>query len=390
MNETYDVVVIGAGIHGAGVAQAAAAAGHSVLVLERSGIASGTSSRSSKLIHGGLRYLESRQFDLVRECLRERALLLNLAPELVRLVPFFIPIYRETRRRPWQLRIGLGVYRWLSADPSGRYATVARNRWHTLDGLSSEGLTHVFRYQDAQTDDAVLTGAVVRAARTLGAELKMPASFLCAELESHGCLIEYEHNGAKHCCRAKVLVNAAGPAVNKILTHCLPQPAPKAVELVQGTHIILDTPFRQGCYYVEAPHDGRAVFVMPWQGERLLIGTTEVGIDEGAEPTPTEGEIAYLQETASHYFPALGNLPVADAFAGARVLPHGDNRAFSRPRDTRLVTDRETQPRLLTIYGGKLTAYRLTAEKVMANISSSLPDRKPIADTRTMPLRPED
>lgn len=389
MNETYDVVVIGAGIHGAGIAQAAAAAGHSVLVLERNGIASGTSSRSSKLIHGGLRYLESRQFDLVRECLHERSLLLKLAPELVRLVPFFIPIYRETRRRPWQLHIGLGLYRWLSADPSGRYTTVARNRWHTLDGLSSEGLTHVFRYQDAQTDDAALTRAVVGAARSLGAEFRIPAAFLSAEFEPHGCLIEFDHNGTKYCCRAKVLVNAAGPAVNRVLTHCLPEPRPEAIELVQGTHIILDAPFHQGCYYVEAPHDGRAVFIMPWQGTRLLIGTTEARIDEDTEPTPSEAEIAYLRETASRYFPALGNLPIADAFAGARVLPLGDDRAFSRPRDTRLVSDRETRPRLLTIYGGKLTAYRITAEKVMAKISPSLPERAPIADTLTMQLKPE-
>lgn len=389
MNEAYDVVVIGAGIHGAGVAQAAAAAGHSVLVLEQSGIAHGTSSRSSKLIHGGLRYLESRQFGLVRECLNERALLLKLAPDLVRLVPFFIPIYGETRRRPWQLHIGLSLYRWLSADPSGRYNTIPRKRWDELDGLTTAGLTNVFRYQDAQTDDAALTRAVIQAAQKLGGELRVPARFVSAELEPHGCLIDFEDGGQMHQCQAKVLVNAAGPAVNRVLTRCLPQPRPEAIELVQGTHIVLNVPFRQGCYYVEAPHDGRAIFVMPWQDERLLIGTTEVVIGEEVEPEPTETEIAYLQETASRYFPALGNCPVSDAFAGARVLPLGDGHAFSRPRETRLVTDRETCPRMLSIYGGKLTAYRITAEKVMAKIAPSLPERKPVADTRTMMLEPE-
>jgi len=388
MMETFDVVVIGAGIHGAGVAQAVAASGHKVLVLEQHGIASGTSCRSSKLIHGGLRYLEGRQFGLVRECLNERRRLLQLAPELVRLVPFFIPVYRETRRRPWQLHIGLGIYRWLCGDPSGRYETVPRKRWHELDNLTTTGLTSVFRYQDAQTDDAALTRAVMQTALDLGAELKMPARFKCAEFEPHGCLIEFEHSGQSHTCRAKVLVNAAGPAVNQVLTRCLPQPKAEPIELVQGTHIILDTPFQKGCYYIEAPHDGRAVFVMPWQGDRLLIGTTERTIPEGTEPAPTETEIAYLQETASRYFPALGTCTVADAFAGARVLPVGDASAFGRPRDTRLVTDRDEQPRLLTIYGGKLTAYRITAEKVMAQITASLPERPPVADTRTMPIRP--
>jgi len=386
--ETYDVAVIGAGIHGAGVAQAVAAGGHSVLVFEQNGIASGTSSRSSKLIHGGLRYLESRQIGLVRECLNERRLLLRLAPELVRLVPFFIPIYHQTRRRPWQLHIGLSLYRWLSGDPSGRYGTVPRSRWPDLDGITTSGLESVFRYHDAQTDDAALTRAVVQAAQELGADLRVPARFSSVELEPHGCLIEYQENGQTQCCRAAVLVNAAGPAVNQILGRCLPQPAPEAIELVQGTHIVLDAPFRQGCYYIEAPHDGRAVFVMPWQSDRLLIGTTEVGIPEGAEPTPTEAEIAYLQETASHYFPALGACAVSEAFAGARVLPAGDGHAFGRPRDTRLVTDREDKPRMLTIYGGKLTAYRITAEKVMAQIAPSLPERDAVADTRTMPLRP--
>ena len=388
MTDTYDVIVIGAGIHGAGVAQAAAAGGHTVLVPEQSGIASGTSSRSSKLIHGGLRYLESRQFGLVRECLRERRLLLQLAPDFVHLVPFFIPIYHETRRRPWQLHLGLSIYRWLSGDAAGAYETVPRNRWRELDGLTTNGLTGVFRYQDAQTDDAALTRAVIGAARRLGAELRIPASFKSAELEPHGCLIEYEAAGQTHCCRANVLVNAAGPAVNRILTRCLPQPVADGIELVQGTHIVLDTSFRQGCYYIEAPHDGRAIFVMPWQRDRLLIGTTERTIPEGDEPTPTEEEIAYLQETVSHYFPALGATPVSDSFAGARVLPKGDDRAFSRPRDTRLVTDRDDKPRLLTIYGGKLTAYRITAEKIIAQIAASLPERKPVADTRTMPLRP--
>src|SRR5271168_2660541 len=148
----YDVVIIGGGIHGAGVLQAAAAAGHSALLIEREGLAAGTSSRSSKLIHGGLRYLESGQFALVRESLRERATLLRIAAELVELKPFFIPVYRDTRRRPWQLKLGLWIYALLGGfGASTRFGTVPKREWPALDGLETRHLDAVIRYHDAQT-----------------------------------------------------------------------------------------------------------------------------------------------------------------------------------------------------------------------------------------------
>src|ERR1700731_1536853 len=143
----YDVVVVGGGIHGAGVLQAAAAAGHSGLLIERLAIASGTASRSSKLIHGGLRYLESGQFTLVRESLRERAIHLRIAGDLVELKPFFIPVYRDTRRRPWQLKLGLWMYALLGGFDAGtRFGTVPKRDWPTLDGLDTNGLDTVIRY----------------------------------------------------------------------------------------------------------------------------------------------------------------------------------------------------------------------------------------------------
>ena len=174
MAESYDLVIIGGGIHGAGIAQAAAARGLSVMVLEQSGIASGTSSRSSKLIHGGLRYLESGQFALVRECLHERTLLLKLAPQLVKLKSFYIPVYRDTTRRPWLLHLGLSLYALLGGlHPAVRFCRVPQSRWRNLDGLDTAQLEAVFQYNDAQTDDAALTRAVMRSAQQLGAQLKM-------------------------------------------------------------------------------------------------------------------------------------------------------------------------------------------------------------------------
>src|SRR6202035_3012925 len=235
----YDVVIIGGGIHGAGVLQAAAAAGHKALLIERQALASGTSSKSSKLIHGGLRYLESGQFALVRESLHERAVLLRIAPELVELKPFFIPVYRDTRRRPWQLKLGLWMYALLGGfDASTRFGTVPKRDWSSLDGLETQGLEAVIRYHDAQTDDASLTRAIVQSALSLGAELAMPASFAAATLTDDGGTVTYSEDGSKLEFAPRVLVNAAGPwapHVGGAIHPAIPIPD---VDLVQGTHIV--------------------------------------------------------------------------------------------------------------------------------------------------------
>jgi len=384
----HDVVVIGGGIHGVGVAQAAAAAGYSVLLLERERLAYGTSSRSSKLIHGGLRYLESAQFGLVRESLHERETLLRLAPELVRRVPFHIPVYRATRRRPWQIRAGLALYSLLGGLASGAgFETVPRVQWNDLDGLDVDGLQAVFRYQDAQTDDAALTRAVMRSAQTLGAELRCPANFLAAKRIGDSFTIHYLEDDGEHSCRATALVNAAGPWANTVLDRVTPRPSALPVELVQGAHLVLEGEIRRGVYYIEAPRDGRAVFVMPWQG-KTLVGTTETPYEgDPAAARARPDEIAYLQETLTHYFPRRGGALV-DSFAGLRVLSPGTGPVFRRPRETVLHPDHPERARLVTIYGGKLTGYRLTAAKVMRVLQRSLPARERAADTATLMLPP--
>jgi glycerol-3-phosphate dehydrogenase len=384
--ERYDVVIIGAGIHGAGIAQAAAARGHSVLLLEQHSPAFGTSSRSSKLIHGGLRYLETGQFALVRECLRERELLLKLAPELVRLVPFYIPVYRHTTRRPWQIRTGLSLYALLGGlSQHVRFTHVPRTQWGELDGLATRDLQAVYRYFDAQTDDAALTRAVLQSAQTLGATVKLPAEFLGATLQPE-CRVRYAHDGRTHECTAQVLINAAGPWVTDALKKVTPLPFIPAVDLVQGAHIVVDEVTRQGIYYVEAPRDRRAVFVMPWQGH-TLIGTTETHYDgDPAAVHALPQEIDYLLETYHHYFPQARAAKLRETFAGLRVLPRADSSAFHRPRDTLLLCDHNTPPRLVSVVGGKLTAYRATAEKLLKLISPALPSRRAVADTRTLRL----
>lgn len=390
----HDIVVVGGGINGVGIAQAAAAGGHSVLLLEKRGLASGTSSRSSKLIHGGLRYLESWELSLVREGLRERTLLLRLAPDLVRLKSFYIPIFKHTRRRPWLVRTGLSLYALLGGlDRSVRFDVVPRREWGELDGLVTEGLQTVFRYWDAQTDDALLTAAVWRSAERLGAELAMPARFVSARLEGDACLVNYVEGDREMSCRARVVVNAGGPWVNRVLERIEPRPEPRPIELVQGAHIVVAGGLEHGIYYVEVPRDGRAVFVMPWKGQ-TLVGTTETrfrGDPDRVEPL--RSEVNYLLRVLGRYFPryADGRDAVVEAFAGVRVLPAGPGHAFHRSRETILaasVKDDRGRIRVLSVYGGKLTAWRATAEKVMSRIAGSLPARKPVADTRELRLTP--
>lgn len=389
----FDVVVVGAGIHGAGVAQAAVAAGHSVLVLEKREPGSGTSSRSSKLIHGGLRYLESGQFRLVRESLHERTLMLRNAPDLVRLVPFYIPVYRATRRRPWQLKAGLSLYAALgSFGPGTSFGSVPRSEWDQLDGLERRGLEAVLRYYDGQTDDAALTRAVLRSAVELGAVVAVPADFVAAELEPQGATVTYRENGRTQSCKARIVVNAAGPWANDLLKRITPTVPPAAVELVQGTHIALPGVIERGIYYVESPHDGRVVFVMPWQG-MTLVGTTETafhGNPDDVQPLPAE--IDYLVHIVRHYFPQYRGqreLPVLHSFAGLRVLPAATGGAFGRSRETLFAQDRPDRPRVLTIYGGKLTGWRAAAEQVLQRIAPSLTSTRARADTRTMRLNAE-
>ena len=389
----YDVVVIGGGINGVGVAQAAAAGGYSVLLIEKNSLAAGTSSRSSKLIHGGLRYLESWEFGLVRESLKERALLRRLAPDLVRLRDFHIPVYRETRRRPWLLRSGLSLYCVLSGfKPSARFNTLPRREWDRLDGLKTDGLEVVFHYRDAQTDDRLLTEAVMHSAQQLGAELACPARFTGARLAGQGGEVIYRAGDVEHRCRTAALVNAGGPWVNRVLGQIEPAPAQVGIDLVQGTHIIVPGTLSRGFYYVESPRDGRAVFVMPWQGQ-TLVGTTEThfhGDPDHVRPLATETR--YLCSALRHYFTTWMDLrsdQVESAFAGVRVLPAEGGHLFHRSRETVLQADRpiaDGPPRVLSIYGGKLTTYRTTAAKVIEQIRPGLPARREVADTAKLAL----
>lgn len=385
-----DVLVIGAGIHGAGVAQAAAAAGYSVRVLEKETVACGTSSKSSKLIHGGLRYLESYQFSLVRKSLKERAVLTRLAPALVKLQPFYIPIYSSTTRRPWKVRLGLILYAILGGlRKENAFKKISRKKLSNLDQLEKTHLNSIFQYYDGQTNDVALTKAVMKSANQLGATLINPVEITSIKKSQLSFEVSYKSSSLNESIQAKVVINASGPWVNELLDVVEPKASILDIDLVQGTHIIIDAPAPSGIYYLEAI-DKRAVFVMPYEynGEvKTMIGTTEkLFIGKADDVIPSNEEVEYLQTVYQSYFPTNDDFTLLDKFAGLRVLPKNNSSMFSRPRDTIL---HWSLPGLLTLYGGKLTAYRSTADLVIKKIKPFITKRKRVAYTDQLYLTPE-
>ncbi len=382
----YDLTIIGGGIAGAGVAQAATAAGYKVLLLEKGEFARQTSTSSSKLIHGGLRYLESGQINLVYSALNERKALLRLAPELVKPVPFYIPVYKNSARGVWTLRAGLSLYALLSGFTLlGRFKQVSKKYWSVIHGLNTENLVAVFQYWDAQTDDRKLTLSVIKSAQQLGANVCQFSELISAKKRTKGGYqICYQQNDENIVVNSKMVVNAAGPWVNKVLT-TINSEIPKCdIDWVQGAHIILNKAAPKKVYYLESKSDQRVVFVMPWYG-KTLVGTTETVLDKLPDNiTATDKEINYLLDIYTYYF-KLENPEVISSFAGVRVLPRGGSKAFSRPRESIIYQDLNNLD-VISLYGGKLTTFRATAKKVVKLIEKQLGQKTDIADINQLPL----
>jgi glycerol-3-phosphate dehydrogenase len=366
--QTYDLCVIGGGIQGAGVAQAAALSGLSVALMEKSDWGAGTSSKSSKLIHGGLRYLQTLQIGLVYESLRERRILLDIAEDIVKPNWFYLPVYKTDLFKAWQVRIGLILYRLLAGRNNlAGFKQLPREQWHELEGLNTSDLDSVFIYQDAQTDDKILTQRVVASAEQHGATLLCPAKFLSAEENDNGYLISFAIDDQISSLQCRTLVNAAGPWINRIAETIEPKPPTIDVDLIKGTHLEFTQKLSEKCFYIEAKQDHRAIFVLPFKGGTLL-GTTEQlfeGNPDGVEPS--EEETAYLLEIIHSHFPHFNHQP-SESWAGLRVLPASGNNPFQRSREVQFA---ETN-NYLAIYGGKLTGYRATAENALKKILKSM------------------
>ena len=371
---TVDLLVVGAGIHGAAVAAEATRRGLTVLVAERTAPAAGTSSRSSKLIHGGLRYLEQGRFDLVRESLASRRRLLRQAPDLVELAPFLLPVYADSKRDSLTIRLGLTLYWLLSLPRPTPFGALRRARWPISDGLRTAGLRAVFLYRDGMTDDAALTRRVLAGAEARGATLLCPASLESLTLAEAGVAAQLRTPQGMHEVRARAAVNAAGPWHTEILARVTPGNAIPAIDLVRGSHLELPPRALAGTYYLESPRDARPLFVMP-RGDHTLVGTTEVRHEEGPDRvTPSVAERDYLLEAVAAHFPSWANdggLAVQQAWAGLRVLPAADSGYNARSRETLLHADRVERPRIISIVGGKLTTHAVTARECLARFGSA-------------------
>jgi glycerol-3-phosphate dehydrogenase len=271
---------------------------------------------------------------------------------------------------------------------------VPKSEWEQLDGLSTKGLITVFKYFDGQTDDELLTQAVLASAQSMQAHIEFSASVTSIDVEAKQCILKYTQEGQEKIVHSTTVVNATGPWINLVLKRIqsIPTPQPE-IDLVQGTHIVIANPTkkRQGIYYLEALQDKRAIFVMPWKENQLLIGTTENQYKANpADVIPLECEVKYLLSVYNYYFnEKLTKKSVLSRFAGLRVLPKMQGNAFSRPRDTLIVPTDTANPRLLSLYGGKLTAYRSTADQVMKKLTTVLPKVKGFKamNTRYIDLR---
>ena len=262
---------------------------------------------------------------------------------------------------------------------------MSRTRWDQLDGLRTDRLDAVFSYYDAQTDDARLTRSVLASARELGADVITAAEFTRADLASDKVSVNYVNNGSTKAVVARALVNAAGPWINQVQAKIYQSSGERVatydMELVQGTHIVVAGEIAHP-YYLEAPQDGRAVFVLPWKNN-IMVGTTESHYQgDPARVRPLAAEIDYLLEIYNYYFNrSLERDEVVESFAGLRVLPGGRGDAFNKSRDSHFLQDNARQPRLVSIYGGKLTSYRAASDSVLASLRKTLPAATRLART---------
>jgi glycerol-3-phosphate dehydrogenase len=367
----YDLAIIGGGINGAGIARDAAGRGLRVLLLEQNDLASGTSSASSKLIHGGLRYLEHGAFRLVREALAEREVMLKIAPHVVRPMRFVLPAYPGPRSA-LLLRLGLFLYDHLGARkilPPTRTLDLT----HHVTGLAlKRGYRYGFEYSDCWVDDSrlVILNAVDAAER--GAHVRTHTRCLRAEREDVWRLI-LDDRGRRDVATARVLVNAAGPWVGVVAETVIRQAGPARVRLVKGSHIVVKQRFEHDRGYILQTEDRRVIFALPYGNGFTLIGTTDLDFTgDPAMVTPSADEIAYLCRSVNVYFREnIAPGDVISAFAGVRSLyDDGAGKPEDITRDYHLEFDeRLHQAPLLTVYGGKITTYRRLAEAALARLA---------------------
>ncbi|MGI3898972.1 MAG: glycerol-3-phosphate dehydrogenase [Janthinobacterium lividum] len=379
MDKTYDLVVIGGGVNGCGIARDAVGRGFSVLLCEQNDLASGTSSAATKLIHGGLRYLEHREFRLVREALMEREVLWGIAPHIIWPLRFVLP-YQKGLRPAWLLRLGLFLY-----DHLGGRKRLPATR--TLDLRKDEsgrplkpGLFRLgFEYSDCWVEDSRLVALNARDAADRGATILTRTRAINAVRGPEDWTVTLQDRATRGTqdVRARMVVNAAGPWVGQVLNATLGQNTAAKVRLVQGSHIVVRKLYgHDRCYFFQNP-DGRIFFAIPYETDFTLIGTTDRDYEgDPADVRATPEEIDYICDSASEYFARPVTLAdVVWSYSGVRPLyDKGDGAAQAATRDYVLDLDAGAgRAPLLSVFGGKLTTYRKLAEHALALMAPHLP-----------------
>jgi glycerol-3-phosphate dehydrogenase len=393
--KVFDVAVIGAGVNGAGIARDAALRGLDVIVLDKNDMCSGCSAISSRLVHGGLRYLEYGEIPLVYESLHERRFLRLTAPHLVAPLRICIPIYEDARRGKFLIRLGMLAYdilSWRKSVPRHRMLSASEIR-EQEPGLASDGLRGAARYYDAQVTFAErLVLENLLAARSAGAEIRTHCEVTGLDVADGAVssVVFNDPSGNEQRVAVRSVVNAAGPWVDRVLD-VAPQSTPRLIGGTKGSHVIVGA-FEgapRDAFYVEAAADGRPFFIIPWY-DQYLIGTTDIRYDGNLdEVRASDEEVDYLLAETNRVFPAaqLGRTDIHYAYAGIRPLPYqekGPESAITRRHIIKENADVATG--LLSIIGGKLTTYRNLAEQTVDALGKVLGKRLPPCRTRDTDL----
>tara|TARA_R110002051_G_scaffold304145_3_gene373342 strand:+ start:45 stop:1556 length:1512 start_codon:yes stop_codon:yes gene_type:complete len=377
----FDIFIVGGGINGCGIARDAAGRGFSVCLAEMNDLASGTSSASTKLIHGGLRYLEHYEFRLVRESLKEREVLWAMAPHIIWPLRFVLP-HHKGLRPAWLLRLGLFLYDHIGGRKRLPPTATRNLRKDPLGAVLKSGHAKAFEYSDCWVDDARLVVLTARDAADRGAEIHTRTRLTSAHREGdHWEITTVNDAGQTRTARARMLVNAAGPWVSEVLSGLIGGNESHDVRLVKGSHIVVRRLYDDPrCFFFQNA-DGRIFFSIPYQGDFTLIGTTDQDFDgDPASVDISPAEIDYLLEAANQYFSdPIDKDDISWTYSGVRPLYNdGASKAQEATRDYVLKhTGGKGTPALLNVFGGKLTTYRRLAESALEHIESALGRRKP-------------
>jgi len=373
MKQMFDIFIIGGGINGAGIARDASGRGLKVFLAEKNKIGSATSSWSSKLIHGGLRYLENYEFKLVRESLKEREVISNIAPTITKPLPFIIPHTKKLRSKLF-IRLGLFLYDHLGGKtkvPKSSKVNLNKKYSNILQSKFSVG----FKYYDVQVDDKKLVEMNIDDAKKLGATIIENTEVISAKRVTEGWEITLDN---EEIIKTKILINASGPWINEIVNNVIKINTNKKIRLVKGSHIITKKLYEEEVAFTLQNDDNRVVFVIPYKKEYSLIGTTEVDVKTADNPSISDEEKIYLINTINnHFVKQISNQDIVDTYSGIRPLIEDFKEASKVTRD--YVFDLNLQDKnspLLNIYGGKLTTYRKLAEKVIEELDPYLPIQK--------------